>query len=137
MMKVSTKGRYGLMLLVDLASNQGGAPVSLKSIAERQSLSEHYLEQLIAPLRNAGFVRSIRGAYGGYILAKTAQEVTVEDILLTLEGPVVIVDEDVKDGLDVLWERLRTAILDVMQSLTLQDLVDMKQKSSGEFMFYI
>lgn len=136
-MKISTKGRYGLMLLVDLAMNEAGSPISLKSIADRQSLSEHYLEQLIAPLRNAGFVRSIRGAYGGYVLAKPKAEITVADIILTLEGPLCIVDEDIQDGLDEFWEKLRAAILAVLESQTLQDLVDLKNKHGDTFMYYI
>lgn len=137
-MKISTKGRYGLMLLVDLAMTDGESPVSLKSVAERQGLSEHYLEQLIAPLRNAGFVRSIRGAYGGYVLAKRKQDISVKDIILTLEGPIVIVDDDVEDGLDVFWDRLRNAVLDVLESASLSDLVEMKmQHGDGSFMYYI
>ncbi|WP_029420872.1 cysteine metabolism transcriptional regulator CymR [Alicyclobacillus macrosporangiidus] len=136
-MKISTKGRYGLMLLVDLAMHESGSPVSLKSIAERQGLSEHYLEQLIAPLRNAGFVRSIRGAYGGYVLAKPKTEITAADIILTLEGPLHLVDEDVEDGLDELWERLRQAILSVLKSVTLQDLAEMKESGADSYMYYI
>lgn len=136
-MKISTKGRYGLMLLVDLAIHEGGSPVSLKSVAERQGLSDHYLEQLIAPLRNAEIVRSIRGAYGGYMLAKPKTEITVKDVILTLEGPLTIVDEDIDDGLGALWDRLRTAILDVLESITLQDLVDMRDVGDGLPMFYI
>jgi Rrf2 family cysteine metabolism transcriptional repressor len=135
--KISTKGRYGLMLLVDLAMHETGSPVSLKSIAERQGLSEHYLEQLIAPLRNAGYVRSIRGAYGGYVLAKPKTEITAADIILTLEGPLHLVDEDVDDGLDELWERLRQAILSVLKSVTLQDLVEMKESGADSYMYYI
>ena len=69
-MKISTKGRYGLTIMMELAARYGDGPISLKSIAEKNSLSEHYLEQLIAPLRNAGLVKSVRGAYGGYILSK-------------------------------------------------------------------
>ncbi len=136
-MKISTKGRYGLMLLVDLANHEGSSPISLKSVAERQSLSEHYLEQLIAPLRNAGFVRSIRGAYGGYVLARPKSEITVKDIIFTLEGPITVVDDEVEDGLDELWNRLRTAIYDVLDSLTLDDLVQMKMAGSQGYMFYI
>ncbi len=136
-MKISTKGRYGLMLLVDLAMNEAGAPVSLKSIADRQRLSEHYLEQLIAPLRNSGLVRSVRGAYGGYVLAKRASDIKVSEVILTLEGPISIVDEDLQDGLEELWERLRSAIMSVLDSLTLQDLVDMKHENGNNFMYYI
>ncbi len=125
------------MLMVDLAASEGNTPVSVKSIAERQSLSEHYLEQLIAPLRNAGLVRSIRGAYGGYVLAKGKNEITVKDVILTLEGPLELVDDDIDDGFDELWERLRQAILSVLEGLTLEDLVNMKDKYNGTFMYYI
>jgi Rrf2 family cysteine metabolism transcriptional repressor len=136
-MKISTKGRYGLMLMADLAASEGNTPVSVKSIAERQSLSEHYLEQLIAPLRNAGLVRSIRGAYGGYVLAKPKQEITVKDVILTLEGPLDLVDDDIEDGFDELWDQLRGAILSVLEGVTLEDLVNMKDKHNGTFMYYI
>ena len=125
------------MLLVDLALHEGSSPISLKSVAERQSLSEHYLEQLIAPLRNAGFVRSIRGAYGGYVLARPKSEITVKDIIFTLEGPITVVDDEIEDGLDELWDRLRTAICDVLESLTLEDLIVMKQSGGQGYMFYI
>ncbi|WP_304458270.1 MULTISPECIES: cysteine metabolism transcriptional regulator CymR [Alicyclobacillus] len=136
-MKISTKGRYGLMLLVDLAEQQSDQPISLKSIAERNNLSEHYLEQLIAPLRNGGFVRSIRGAYGGYVLARHPREIVIEDVLLALEGPITIVDEEMDDGLQVLWDRLREAIHEVLSSMTLQDLVELRQGSSQGYMYYI
>lgn len=136
-MKISTKGRYGLMLLVDLALSETETPVSLKSIAERQSLSEHYLEQLIAPLRNAGMVRSVRGAYGGYVLAKSKTEITAKDIILTLEGPLNIVDDEVEDGLGEMWTRLRESVVAVLESFSLQDLVDMKTRDGDSYMFYI
>jgi Rrf2 family transcriptional regulator, cysteine metabolism repressor len=136
-LKISTKGRYGLMLLVDLAEHDGTQPVSLKSVAERQGLSEHYLEQLIAPLRNAGFVRSIRGAYGGYVLARPKAELKVLDIILTLEGPLTIVDDEVDDGFQDMWTRLRNAITSVLESISLQDLLDMRKNDKNGFMFYI
>ena len=87
-MKISTKGRYGLTIMMELAARTGEGPTSLKSIAERNQLSEHYLEQLIAPLRNAGLVKSIRGAYGGYILAGDPATVTAGDVIRVLEGPI-------------------------------------------------
>lgn len=137
-MKISTKGRYGLMMMVDLAMHAAaGTPISLKSIAERQGLSDHYLEQLISPLRNNGIVRSVRGAYGGYTLGKPKEEITVADIILTLEGPLSLVDEDIQDGLNDLWEQLEKNILAVMESTTLQDLVDMHEGLQGNFMYYI
>ena len=136
-MKISTKGRYGLMLLVDLAQNDTGSPVALKTIAERQGLSEHYLEQLIAPLRNAGFVKSVRGAYGGYILARPGSEITAADAILTLEGPLEIVDGEIDDGFQDLWEQLRESIQSVLSGITLQDLANMRDRHAGSYMYYI
>ena len=137
-MKISTKGRYGLMLLVDLAINEPtGEPVSLKSIADRQGLSDHYLEQLITPLRNAGLVRSVRGARGGYVLDKHKSEITVSEALKILEGPLSLVDEDIHDGLQEFWGKLENSIVSVLASTTLQDLVDMRERNNDEFMYYI
>ena len=87
-MKISTKGRYGLTIMMALAKKSGEGPVSLKSIAKEYKLSEHYLEQSIAPLRNAMLVKSVRGAYGGYMLAKDAEDITAGDIIRVLEGPI-------------------------------------------------
>ena len=89
-MKISTKGRYGLTIMIELAKNHGEGPISLKSIAQRHDLSEHYLEQLVAPLRNAGLVKSIRGAYGGYILGNEPSHITAGDIIRVLEGPITL-----------------------------------------------
>ncbi len=137
-MKISTKGRYGLMLLVDLAINEPtGEPVSLKSIADRQGLSDHYLEQLITPLRNAGLVRSVRGARGGYVLDKHQSEITISEALKMLEGPLSLVDEDIHDGLQEFWSKLEDSIVSVLASTTLQDLVEMRERDSDEFMYYI
>ena len=135
-MKLSTKGRYGVTLMIDLGMNFGEGPVSLKSVAERQSLSEHYLEQLIAPLRNAGLVRSIRGAYGGYVLAKEPKDITVGDIIRVLEGPINIVDDQDED-LAELWDRVRDAINVVLDGTTLQDLIDKKRNGGETIMYYI
>jgi Rrf2 family transcriptional regulator, cysteine metabolism repressor len=91
-MKVSTKSRYGVAAMVDIAQHFGKGPVALRSVAERQQVSEHYLEQLMSNLRNAGFVRSIRGAQGGYVLAKNPIDITVGDIVRAMEGPIAPVD---------------------------------------------
>ena len=137
-MKISTKGRYGLMLLVDLAANEAvGRPVSLKAVAERHGLSDHYLEQLITPLRNAGLVRSIRGARGGYVLGEPKSEITVHKVLRTLEGPLALVDGDVDDGFQDFWRQLEGDIVAVMEAVTLQDLVEMREKNVGSYMYYI
>lgn len=91
-MKLSTKGRYGLRAVVDLALNSEDEAVALSSIAERQGISISYLEQLIAKLKKAGIVNSIRGAQGGYVLAKKPEEISVGDILRALEGDLNPVD---------------------------------------------
>lgn len=91
-MKVSTKSRYGVAAMVDLAQQFGKGPVALRGVASRQQVSEHYLEQLIASLRKAGFVQSVRGAQGGYVLAREPSSISVGDIVRAMEGPIAPVD---------------------------------------------
>lgn len=139
-MKISTKGRYGLTIMMELAAKFGEGPTSLKSIAEKNQLSEHYLEQLIAPLRNAGLVKSIRGAYGGYILAKEAAEITAGDIIRVLEGPISVVDftEEDDPAKRDLWLRIRDSIAEVIDSTTLEYLISFEEHGGKEnYMFYI
>ena len=88
--KLSTKGRYGLRAIVDLAKYSENEPVSIGSIAERQDISERYLEQLMAKLKKADLVKSIRGAGGGYVLAKAAEDISAGDVLRALEGDLEI-----------------------------------------------
>ncbi len=139
-MKISTKGRYGLTMMMELARRNGDGPTSLKSIAEKYQLSEHYLEQLIGPLRNAGFVKSIRGAYGGYILAISPELISAGEIIRVLEGPISVVDfsdEDDPAKRD-LWVRIRNSIADVLDSTTLESLIQFKDDGQqGHYMFYI
>jgi Rrf2 family transcriptional regulator, cysteine metabolism repressor len=139
-MKISTKGRYGLTIMIELAKKHGEGPISLKSIALTNDLSEHYLEQLISPLRNAGLVKSIRGAYGGYILAKDPAKVTSGDIIRVLEGPISIVEgiEDEEPAKRELWIRISEAVKDVLDNTTLEDLASFTDKDSKNgYMFYI
>lgn len=139
-MKISTKGRYGLTIMMELAKSCGEGPTSLKSIAEKNQLSEHYLEQLIAPLRNAGLVKSIRGAYGGYILAGVPEHITAGEIIRVLEGPISPVDftEEDDPAKRDLWLRIRDSIAQVLDSTTLADLVNYKDEGSQDsYMFYI
>ena len=139
-MKISTKGRYGLTIMMELAANYGEGPLSLKTIAERNQLSEHYLEQLVSPLRNAGLVRSIRGAYGGYVLARTPAEITAGDVIRILEGPISPVDFDEEDdpAKRDLWLRIRDSIANVLDSTTIADLISYKDDGKHEsYMFYI
>src|SRR5699024_12859345 len=90
--KISTKGRYGLTVMIELARNYGDGPRSLKSIAEDKGLSAHYLEQIAAPLRNAGLIRSIRGAYGGYTLMRHPDEITAGVIIRMLKRQITTAD---------------------------------------------
>ncbi|MFN7249193.1 MAG: cysteine metabolism transcriptional regulator CymR [Anaerobacillus sp.] len=139
-MKISTKGRYGLTIMMALAKKQGEGPVSLKSIAKDHDLSEHYLEQLIAPLRNALLVKSIRGAYGGYMLAKEADKITAGDIIRVLEGPISPVEvlEDEEPAKRDLWIKIRDAVKNVLDNTTLADLANYEDKGNQEYyMFYI
>ncbi|GIP16864.1 HTH-type transcriptional regulator CymR [Paenibacillus montaniterrae] len=142
-MKISTKGRYGLTIMMELAAKFGEGPISLKSIAEKNNLSEHYLEQLIAPLRNAGFVKSIRGAYGGYVLSKAPSEITTGDVIRILEGPISPVDftEEDDPAKRDLWLRIRDSIANVMDSTTLEHLINYNAEDNRDskegYMFYI
>lgn len=139
-MKISTKGRYGLTIMMELARKYGEGPTSLKSIAEKHQLSEHYLEQLIAPLRNGGLVKSIRGAYGGYILSKLPEDITSGDVIRVLEGPISPVDftEEDDPAKRDLWVRIRDVIAEVLDSSTLSDLISFRDEGKNDnYMFYI
>ncbi|PLR93758.1 cysteine metabolism transcriptional regulator CymR [Bacillus sp. T33-2] len=140
-MKISTKGRYGLTIMIELAKKYGDGPVSLKSIAQTNELSEHYLEQLVAPLRNAGLVKSIRGAYGGYILGDLPSKITAGDIIRVLEGPISPVEgiEDEEPAKRELWIRIRDAVKDVLDNTTVEDLANHSddQGDTDSYMFYI
>lgn len=139
-MKISTKGRYGLTIMLELARKHGNGPTSLKSIARDNHLSEHYLEQLAAPLRNAGLIKSIRGAYGGYVLAKEPEQITAGDIIRVLEGPITPVEgiKEEEPAKQALWIRIRDAVKDVLDTTTLNDLKNHENTEPQEtYMFYI
>lgn len=131
-MKLSTKGRYGVRAMVDLAINYGENPVSIKSIAERQEISEFYLEQLFSPLRKSELIRSIRGAQGGYVLNREPKDIKISDVINVLEGPIEIstcVDKGQCHNMEYcptrfLWEKVKKSIDEVTQSITLQDMAD-------------
>ncbi len=128
-MKISTKGTYALQVMLDLALHNTGENINVRKIAERQEISEKYLEQIIAILNKAGFVKSIRGAQGGYRLAKDPSKYTVGDILRVTEGPLEPVPVTVS-SLSV-WKKLSDAINDVVDSVTLQDLADEEMAMLG------
>ena len=131
-MKISTKGRYALRLMVDLALSGQGQPISLKAVAQRQQLSDKYLEQIVTPLSRAGLVRSVRGAGGGYLLTRRPEEYTVGEILRPLEGDLAPVEcaTDAqfceRSGQCVtveLWQQIHRAVSEVVDRTTLADLV--------------
>lgn len=126
--------------MIALSKKYGEGPISLKSIAKEHTLSEHYLEQLIAPLRNAMLVKSVRGAYGGYMLAKAPETITAGDIIRVLEGPITPVEiiEDEEPAKRDLWIKIRDAVKDVLDSTTLEDLANYKDEGNQDsYMFYI
>ena len=131
-MKLSTKGRYGVKAMVDLAINYGEQPISIKSISERQSISEYYLEQLFSSLRNAKLIKSVRGAQGGYILNRAPEEITIYDVINVLEGPIEVSDcleDGACNNIDccatrLLWKKIKNSIDSVTSSITLKDIVD-------------
>jgi Rrf2 family transcriptional regulator, cysteine metabolism repressor len=139
LLKISTKGRYGLTIMMELAAKFGEGPTSLKSIAEKNGLSEHYLEQLVAPLRNAGLVKSVRGAYGGYVLSKAPESISSGDVIRILEGPISPVDftEEDDPAKRDLWLRIRDSIAEVLDTTTLSDLIHYKGEQKDSYMFYI
>lgn len=142
-MKISTKGRYALRLMIDLAVNNDGNPVSIRDIAARQDISDKYLEQIISSLNKAGYVRSSRGPQGGYKLTRTPGEYTVGMILRLTEGslaPVACLEDEVNlcDRQDScatlrLWKILDDAIKGVVDHVTLADLVTWQNETAGNY----
>lgn len=136
-MKISTRGRYALRLMLDLATNDEGNPIRIRDVAERQGISDKYLEQIISILNKAGYVKSVRGPQGGYLLRKKPEDYTVGMILRLTEGslaPVACVEEDIGDCerqsgcvTYLLWKKINDAISDVVDTVTLKDLVDWQQ----------
>jgi Rrf2 family transcriptional regulator, cysteine metabolism repressor len=143
-MKLSTKGRYGVRLMFDLALQAGDGPVTLKDIAARQEISEKYLSNLIPLLKNAGFVHSVRGSQGGYTLARPPRDITLKDILVALEGPMCLVECTEKPLLcqrseeclmrDV-WSEVTGKMLDALESFTLEGLME-RQKLKRRVLSY-
>lgn len=134
-MKLSTKGRYGLRALADLAVNTADNPVSVYSIAQRQNISDNYLESMFATLKRAGIIKSVKGAGGGYVLAKDPNEIGVGEVLRILEGDLAIIESSLTDD-DIktkslkyfletnVWDVISDKINNVVDSLTLQELMD-------------
>nr|WP_302596399.1 Rrf2 family transcriptional regulator [uncultured Cellulosilyticum sp.] len=150
-MKISTKARYGLRALIDLAVHTTGEQVPLAYIAARQELSVNYLEQVFSLLKKAGIVRSVKGSQGGYILVKRPDEITVGQVIRAIEGEISIVEDDLPTGNSLLydnlqqclkervWEPINQSICEVIDHITLEQLVRdyqiLGQENAG--MYYI
>ena len=134
-MKLSTRGRYGLRAMIDMAQNQDKSPMATRTIAAREGLSERYLEQLMVPLKRAGLVKSVRGSQGGYILARDPRDITAGDVIRVLEGPIAPVDCVSEASPEActrsdycvtrtLWTKVRGSSAGVLDSYTLADLAE-------------
>ena len=135
-MRISTKGRYAIKLMLDLATNDNGEPIRLKDVARRQEISEKYLEQIISSLNRAGYVKSVRGSQGGYLLKMDPKEYTVGMILRVTEGslsPVDCAEDGSCDRMStcataMLWKKISDAVNDVVDHTTLADLLEWQQE---------
>lgn len=132
-MKISTKGRYGLRILIDLATHDTQKPRLVRDIAESQQISEKYISRLIIDLRRARLVRSVRGVKGGFFLARSPKEITLLDILETMEGTLSIVDcvmapEKCTHNADCtargIWQKLNNGIRELMRNITFEQILE-------------
>ncbi|MBB5180775.1 Rrf2 family cysteine metabolism transcriptional repressor [Planomicrobium koreense] len=138
-MRISTKGRYGLTIMIALGKNYGEGPMPLRKIAADYDLSEAYLEQLVGPLRNSGLVKSVRGAYGGYMLTRSPKDISAGDVIRVLEGPIQPVEgiEDEDQPQRELWVRIRDAVKNVLDTTSIDDLANQQETDNDNYMFYI
>lgn len=143
-MKISTKGRYGIRALVDLIIISETQSVTLKEISERQDISERYLEQIFSMLRKAGIIIGRKGAQGGYVLSKNADEITIADVLIALEGDIIIADINKENSNEVerflydnLWNEINKKVYDYFNVITLYKIVEKYKSENKEIMYYI
>lgn len=136
-MKLSTRGRYGVRAMLELALQQGGGPTALQELAQRQGISAKYLEQLLIPLKAAGLVNSVRGAKGGYMLAAAPDMITLYDIVKTLEGPLAVVecvnDPDSCDRVGgctvhLVWGEMSQLLMNYLSNYTLAQLASQQRE---------
>lgn len=142
-MKISTKGKYAIKLMLDLATYDNGEPVSVRDIAKRQNISEKYLEQIIGTLNKASLVKSVRGPRGGYILADRPENYTVGKILRAVEGDLSPADCVGVNGIPcenksvcvsyILWQRLDEAMQEVLESITLRDMQEWQEELQTDY----
>lgn len=136
-MKLSSRSRYGFRAILELALDYGKGPMQIKTISDRESISNKYLEQLIAMLKASGLVRSMRGPKGGYVLARHPSEIKLSEVFSTLEGPLLTVEcldhpEMCPRFSDCvtrdLWQEMQEAVLKVLEGKTLQDMIVASRK---------
>ncbi|MEW6191805.1 MAG: Rrf2 family transcriptional regulator [Bacillota bacterium] len=141
-MKLSTRVRYGVRALMDIAEHSPAGPVSLKDVARRQGISEQYLEQLVLLLKGAGLVRSVRGAHGGFFLSRRASDIRISEVVEILGGTIALMDclhdQEVCLRADCcavrdMWQEANEAFRNVLASLTLVDLLQRQQKKLEHF----
>jgi Rrf2 family transcriptional regulator, cysteine metabolism repressor len=139
-MKISTKGRYGIRAMLELALHYSDSPIMVKDIARRQSISERYLEQLLLLLKVAGFVKASRGTHGGFILSRPPSEIKLNTIINALEGPISLVDcVDAPDlypkasycAMHDIWLEVGKAMDEVLESITLKELAERQVKKEA------
>lgn len=140
-MKISTKGRYAVRLMMDLALNETGNPIRLKEVAARQGISDKYLEQIISILNKAGYVKSVRGPMGGYRLVRKPEEYTVGEILRLTEGSLAPVEcvgavddcpRQEKCATQIVWRKLNDAVNSVVDGITLRELAAWQDELNKE-----
>jgi Rrf2 family protein len=149
MIRFSTRGEYGIRMMMDLARHYGEGPQPLSEVARHEALSATYLEQLVGKLRKAGLVSSHHGAHGGYQLAHPPTEITVGAVMRVLEGPIspmicategeheVLCDRQVYCGANLVWERVRDSVAHALDSLTLADLIPPRGPAPREGDIYL
>ncbi len=140
-MKISTKIRYGTRAMLELASHYGEGPIELREIAEKEGISLKYLEQVIIPVRTAGYVKSVRGSKGGYILARPPSEIHLSDLIEILDGPIHLVECIKSPNVCLktpqcvtrdIWKEVSEAIYHIFRSITLEDMVIRKREKERE-----
>ncbi|MDR3247781.1 MAG: Rrf2 family transcriptional regulator [Treponema sp.] len=144
-MKISTRGRYGIRLLIDLAEHAGESHVPLASVAERKGISIRYLEQVAVILRRSGFIRSVKGASGGYALTRSPRDIMIGDVLRELEGDMLVVDPPLPDIMEsriqrcirtTIFDRMNDGIAQVIDKKTLSEVV-CATDSEESYMYFI
>lgn len=149
-MKVSAKDEYATRAVLDIALNQEMNPVSVKDISSRQAIPERFLEQIMTSLKKGGLVESVRGAKGGYRLARPASKISLADVVVASEGPIMLmdcIDSERKGSCDRVsycvirdtWREVQSSMVDVLKSVTIKDLCDKKKKNEQDksYMFHI